>query len=60
VSGSREPLAGMGGRSVHVINAALRIRAKKFRSSVPLPVAAMVAQPTPTPLALAEALKSLL
>jgi hypothetical protein len=26
VSGSREPLAGMGGRVVHVINAALRIR----------------------------------
>jgi hypothetical protein len=45
---SREPLSGVGGRPVHVINAVLRIRAQKFRSQ-PLcePVAATVSWMVP-------------
>src|SRR5471032_986166 len=34
IDGSREPLSAVGGRPVHVINAVLRFRARKFRSSV--------------------------
>jgi len=58
VSGSREPLAGMGGRVVHVINAALRIREE-------IPIISAFASccyggpAYPTALALAEAFKSL-
>ena len=33
IDGSRGPLSAVGGRPVQVINAVLRIRAQKFRSS---------------------------
>jgi hypothetical protein len=33
IDGSREPLSAVVGRPVHVINAVLRIRSQKFRSS---------------------------
>jgi hypothetical protein len=33
IHGRREPLSGVGGRPVHVINAVLRIRAQRFQST---------------------------